>query len=273
MIFARKSYVWFRLGLLLTVLGNSPAYGVWLHLKTSENQINLLELYTSEDCTICALPEGQLSSLRGRLSLWKTFIPIEFHTDYSDGSGWKDPFGQPEFSIRQREYGNQWGSAAVRVPQFVLNGFEFARSPTREDGINHLGPRVGILNVIQNDGNSFEVTFRPVSRNPQWIAHGALLANGLTSTITSGPNAGKTVSHDFVVIKMARQTMDRRDDRHWALIQFPDQISIPAKSLSVVFWVSQSSQLTPEQAVGSDFIKIKPSRRKSKKPVSPKALK
>jgi hypothetical protein len=43
-----------------------------------------------------------LSRLKGKMKLWKDFVPFAFHVDYWDYLGWKDPFVQ--HTQRQHDY-------------------------------------------------------------------------------------------------------------------------------------------------------------------------
>src|ERR1700677_1386741 len=106
-----------RLGLASGILGvafllnsnGSLANGL-LDLKSSPLQQNLVELYSSEGCSSCPPAESWGGSLRQDSGLWKKFVPVEFHVNYWDDLGWKDPYASNEFTDRQKNYAALWGN-------------------------------------------------------------------------------------------------------------------------------------------------------------------
>src|SRR6185436_8588713 len=51
-------------------------------------------------------------------------IPLEFHVDYWDRLGWKDPFASAAHSKRQQDYSKRFGPDKVYTPQLVVDGRE-----------------------------------------------------------------------------------------------------------------------------------------------------
>src|SRR5499427_291609 len=94
-------------------------------LQSTENQVTLLELFTSEGCSSCPPAEKWLSGLKADQELWKKIIPVAFHVDYWDRLGWRDRFAKPEFTSRQQHYAAAWGGDSVYTPGFVVNGKEW----------------------------------------------------------------------------------------------------------------------------------------------------
>ena len=76
--------------------------------ESNNEQVSLIELYTSEGCSSCPPAERWLSKLADDESLWSHFVPLAFHVDYWDYIGWKDPYASKEYSQRQRRYALQF---------------------------------------------------------------------------------------------------------------------------------------------------------------------
>jgi len=55
--------------------------------NSSTQQVNLIELYTSEGCSSCPPADKWLNSLKEQQGLWTEFIPLAFHVDYWDYIG------------------------------------------------------------------------------------------------------------------------------------------------------------------------------------------
>jgi len=112
--------------LLVFLFGLLSASGLAAtRLESGEQQVSLLELYTSEGCSSCPPAESWLAQRYGKLDEWHRVVAVAFHVDYWDQLGWKDRFAKPEFSYRQQLYSASWKSGSVYTPCFVLNGQEW----------------------------------------------------------------------------------------------------------------------------------------------------
>lgn len=78
----------------------------------------VVELFTSQGCSSCPPAEAFLKDLTERDDV----LALEFHVDYWDYIGWKDPFADPVFTARQRHYNILLGSAYNYTPQMVIDG-------------------------------------------------------------------------------------------------------------------------------------------------------
>lgn len=78
----------------------------------------VVELYTSQGCSSCPPAKAFLGELATRPDV----VALEFHVDYWDYIGWKDPFASPEYVKRQRSYSANMGERYVYTPQMVIQG-------------------------------------------------------------------------------------------------------------------------------------------------------
>ena len=111
-----------KLSFILGVLAGVTAHADPIVFESHERQTALLELFTSEGCSSCPPAESWLSQLKQKPELWSGFVPVAFHVDYWDYLGWRDKWASQQFSDRQRDYAQAWGSDSVYTPGFVLNG-------------------------------------------------------------------------------------------------------------------------------------------------------
>jgi Protein of unknown function (DUF1223) len=100
------------------------ANAVMIEFQSSQRQVSLLELYTSEGCSSCPPAEAWLSKLKNSQGLWDEFVPVAFHVDYWDNLGWKDRFSDEQYTERQKSYAQLWSASDIYTPEFVLNGKE-----------------------------------------------------------------------------------------------------------------------------------------------------
>jgi len=78
----------------------------------------LVELYTSQGCSSCPPADEFL----GKLAQRSDVIALAFHVDYWDYIGWKDPFGDPAHTARQRLYAASLRKRTIYTPQMVIDG-------------------------------------------------------------------------------------------------------------------------------------------------------
>lgn len=88
-----------------------------LALETPPTPV-VVELFTSEGCGTCLAANDLLRQLSARHNL----LPITFHVDYWDYTGWQDRFAAPAFAERQRAYAAARGKSMMYTPQLVIAG-------------------------------------------------------------------------------------------------------------------------------------------------------
>jgi len=86
--------------------------------SAAEQPSSVVELFTSQGCSSCPPANRFVSSLTDDGDK----LVLSYGVTYWDYLGWKDTFGDPEFTKRQRQYGRALGVSNVYTPQIVLNG-------------------------------------------------------------------------------------------------------------------------------------------------------
>lgn len=84
----------------------------------AENSPVVVELFTSQGCSSCPPADALMHKLAARPDV----IALSMHVDYWDYIGWKDEFGRPENTARQKAYAAQAGRRSVYTPQMIING-------------------------------------------------------------------------------------------------------------------------------------------------------
>jgi hypothetical protein len=217
--------------------------------QSSENQTQLLELYTSEGCSSCPPADEWLSRLKNNPDLWKKYVPVAFHVDYWDYLGWKDQLAKPEFSKRQRSYSSQWNNPTIYTPGFVLNGEEWLPAKKIPESNKKTS---GILKAeIINTGNLVINYFNKQNFKNLEI-NIALSGSEISNKIKAGENGGRTLTHYFAVLDYKKVNMKSTGNYYTA----ETKINVPglfAPSYSLAVWVNSSDDLTPLQSVGGNL--------------------
>jgi len=193
--------------LAATARADAPA----CRAQTTQNTNVLVELFTSEGCNSCPPADRWLSALGRRTAGEARIVPLAWHVDYWDYIGWKDRFAQAAFSDRQHRLAQVRHDRFVYTPQVLVQGRDF-RTWSRGGfdalaaGIQGLPARARIeLAILSRSSSEIEVEVSAelldsaLRQNP--AAYGLYLAayaNGLSTEVAAGENAGRRLGHDHV---------------------------------------------------------------------------
>jgi hypothetical protein len=164
----------------------------------------VVELFTSEGCNSCPPADAYLGELAKRPGI----LALSWHVDYWDYIGWKDPFAQHDFTLRQRAYSRSLAQRYVYTPQMVING-RLQGIGSERDAIERLitaaqqqeaadaahAPRLTV------DGDKVHVEGGPAAPSVVWAAW---YDPQDWTPVKSGENAGRRLGEFNVVRKWAQ---------------------------------------------------------------------
>jgi hypothetical protein len=84
--------------------------------------LSVVELFTSQGCSVCPPANEVLKSYAERGDVVALSLPV----DYWDYLGWTDTLANPKFTGRQRAYAKTRGDGEIYTPQVVVNGVAHA---------------------------------------------------------------------------------------------------------------------------------------------------
>jgi hypothetical protein len=152
----------------------------------------IVELFTSQGCSSCPPANEFVLGLAGSEDL----LALSYSVDYWDYLGWKDTHGKPEFSARQRDYGQHF-QGQVYTPQIILNGAKHrSRFSKGEVSRTKLLPKSPVVSIQPVD-NGIELT---------GVGNSATLVEvrympGMQSVpVARGENRGRTINLANVVV-------------------------------------------------------------------------
>ncbi|MBL8481700.1 MAG: DUF1223 domain-containing protein [Rhodocyclaceae bacterium] len=180
--------------------------GAECSVASGRERMLLVELYTSEGCNSCPPADRWLSGLHAEARSGQ-LLPLAFHVDYWDYLGWRDPYAQARFSVRQRASAARAGTRNIYTPQVIADGrsFDVWRRPgSVRDAMRRAverAPGASLqLSVKANAGGAelvYSVEFAPGILSGEIFL--ARWESGLTSSVSGGENRGVLLRHDYVV--------------------------------------------------------------------------
>lgn len=168
----------------------------------------VVELFTSEGCSSCPPADEALSRLSAQAAASNLPVyALEWHVDYWDYLGWKDPFGSRLASQRQYDYARALPSS-VYTPQVVMNGAlvpswagDLAELQRDAELLAATPARAALhLQVLPTAApGALSVTARAegAPRGAQVLI--VLVEDDLGARPTAGENAGRDLHHSGVV--------------------------------------------------------------------------
>lgn len=203
------------LALLACALTALPAQALECKAASGTDRHTLVELYTSEGCSSCPPAERWLSRF-GRAGTDPRIVPVQFHVDYWDHGGWKDPFSDARYTRRQQELQKASGARFVYTPQVVVGGrdtpdwYRGVGVPI-DGGATPARAKIAIDATVADDASIHGTAEAAVDAAPTKSLTLVVLAvqSGLANRVTAGENRGERLTHDFVAREMASVPLPR----------------------------------------------------------------
>ena len=165
----------------------------------------VVELFTSQGCPACPPAEAYLRDLAERGDV----IALEYHIDYYDYAGWKDPFGRADHTRRWQTYARALEARYEYTPFMVIGGMSHVVGSQRQQAeaqirsarnIAREAPRL----VVEN--REREVVIRVDGSGPPGIYDIVLVTydRERRTAVTAGENRGQTLVEANVVRSFER---------------------------------------------------------------------
>lgn len=172
----------------------------------------VVEFYTSQGCSSCP-PADELFA---EIVTMPGVIALALHVDYWDYLGWKDVFGRPAHTARQKAYAKAHRERTIYTPQMIVEGEDLLighdASSLRDRIAAHAAVPAPVSVALDRAGAMLSIVIVP--RNGPVGAAEVHLVEYLPShamTVEAGENAG--YHHDFVNIVTGWATIAAWDGR------------------------------------------------------------
>lgn len=201
----------------------------------------LIELYTSEGCSSCPSAEQLMPQLQKMYP--STLFVLEFHVDYWNHLGWKDPYSKAEFSNRQGSYSDIFGKNTVYTPQAIVNGKEHTvgsdktkiRRLIQQELLQPKTDKVIELS-LKKIGDAVAVRYN-TSLDKNEIINIALVQKTASTSVHRGENAGKKLVHHNIV----RAFTEKHTAKDKILFNIPEGLS--SEDCYVVGYIQRKDNL------------------------------
>ncbi len=171
--------------------------------ELSGGGVAVVELFTSEGCSSCPPADAVLADL-GRDA--PSVYALEFHVDYWDALGWRDPFASADYANRQRQYARSFGTSSLYTPQMIVGGTDGFTGSDRDRARASVaralarGGQMGVsLGVHTPVGDAVSVDVDCAAAPPGSVISVALVQRDATTDVRAGENAGRSLRHTSIV--------------------------------------------------------------------------
>ena len=167
--------------------------------STSTNPV-VIELYQSQGCSSCPPANADLNAIASRDGV----LALSFAVTYWDRLGWKDTFGSPRFTARQRDYARA-GKGEVATPEFIVNGTYAvvgSNRPALEAAITRAGSAGGTPNISTGPSGVRIAAVTGATSATVWMVRYDPQTREVP--IRAGENGGRTLPHRNIVRELVR---------------------------------------------------------------------
>ncbi len=183
--------------LVLSVFISRAAAETALGTREPAKPVAVLELYSSQGCSLCPPAIDFVNTLANRPDVVVLSLPV----DYWDYLGWKDTLAQPQHAERQKAYAEGRGDADVYTPQIILNGaqvFTGADTDAIRAAIDNAMPLPVSVGISRRAG-TLDIAIDGPRTGKNAIVYFLSVQPQIFVNITRGENTGREIAYRNVV--------------------------------------------------------------------------
>jgi len=158
----------------------------------------VVELFQSQGCSSCPPANANVLAIAGRPDV----LALSWQVTYWNNLGWKDTFGQPQFTDRQWQYARAFHRDQVWTPEVVVNGRADVVGANRGelDGLVRRADRGASGPAVTIGAGRVTVAGQRAKAQVVLVRYDPNIVN---VPIQRGENGGKTLPHRNVVREVA----------------------------------------------------------------------
>jgi hypothetical protein len=216
-----------RLLLIMSLMASPTFAAGTITVSSNGQQTAVLELYTSEGCSSCPSADRWLAALVEVPNDELDVLALAFHVDYWDYLGWKDRFGSPRYTSRQRQLGSNNNQRTIYTPEFFVDGKEARGTRKVLDKIrsaNNQQAQIQLKLSISKSSDALQIELQsvtPAAVDKPLQHRYFVYENQLMSDVTRGENSGERLFHQQVVRYMSPE-LDLKDNNQHEITINPE---------------------------------------------------
>jgi hypothetical protein len=168
----------------------------------AEQPMVVVELFTSQGCNACP-PADELLA---RLAKDPGIVALSLHVDYWDYLGWRDRFGRPENTKRQKLYAKAHHARSIYTPQIIVQGRWRTVGSDEIEVLNAIAAAraqiVPVTRTLLTLPDRVELRIRPLAEvrfEKNGVLHLVSYDRPQTVRIERGENEGREITYINVV--------------------------------------------------------------------------
>ena len=173
----------------------------------AQNNFAFIELFTSQgDETSPVAEEILYKTVAAEKKNGSNVFVLEYHVDYWNRLGWKDPLSKFYFTKRQENYSRVLAEKELYTPEIVINGtksFSGTKETTlREEIKNALAvPQMFKFSVVKDSlaNDTLYISYNTSKDDQNAVFRLAITEDGISPTVAAGATASKTFVNNYVV--------------------------------------------------------------------------
>ncbi|WP_431244438.1 DUF1223 domain-containing protein [Flavobacterium sp. P21] len=186
-------------------------------------------MFTSEGCSSCPPADELIGKIQQEYKQSPVYI-LSYHVDYWDRLGWKDIFSSAEYTKRQHQYSDWFGTETIFTPQILINGkaeYIAAQESLVKAGIKKALSKPATVNIALNasqTASKLTVSYKIEGSFKNSRLMMALIQKSAVSNVKRGENANRVLSH-FQIVQKLQNTALKADAAGNVSLNLPKNIN------------------------------------------------
>lgn len=175
------------------------------NLEAEYEPIVVLELFTSQGCSSC--PPADVLLDKAKKQHPEQVYALSYHVDYWNYIGWEDPFSNPAYSKKQREYNIKFGYPSNYTPELVINGQEHfvgsngSKLDAKIKQYGSLKTENGVaLDNVSRGKSQVDFNYQLDGKIADKLLRAVLVLDQRTTSVKRGENRNRTLTNSNIVV-------------------------------------------------------------------------
>jgi hypothetical protein len=217
----------------------------------------LVELFTSEGCNTCPPAEKLFSSMKAEAEKnGKNIFFLEYHVDYWNKLGWKDPYSSFQYTNRQKNYTSVLNEESLYTPMMIVNGTNSFTGSDQQKANTSVHealstiPEIGLKTKIDSTASdTLYLHYEATKADKNFLIRAAITEDGVVSAVTAGENSGRTLAHEAVVRIFFSSEISKLSGQ----LKIPLKKFMPGKKCDIISFIQHKQSMKVLAVASASF--------------------